>query len=185
MCEAFPLLWCAHGARTAKLLCTGQSPSQWGTFSGGGHAPAPPQMAKQSLRHRLSAEQSCSARPVRAPKEEHWPCHWQSAAHKRRATALACERPVPGTALSLSPVRAPKEGHWHCHWQGAAHKPFGLAKGLAKGFILRLKLFSKTFPYPLALPSRFCYTCNRQQWAGPSEEARATPIPLRIERKKE
>ena len=99
-CKALLCLGCAHRARTAKLLRTGQRRSQWGTFSGGGRAPAPPQMAKQSLRHWLSAEQSCRARPVRAPKEEHWPCHWQSAAHKRRATALACERPALRSPLS-------------------------------------------------------------------------------------
>ena len=152
MCEAFPLLWCAHGARTAKLLCTGQSPSQWGTFSGGGHAPAPPQMAKQSLRHRLSAEQSCSARPVRAPKEEHWPCHWQSAAHKRRATALACERPVPGTALSLSPVRAPKAGQWPSTWQSASKNARGWGA-------VRERIVLRTRPFP-AIPGNIPVTKN-------------------------
>ena len=99
-CKALLCLGCAHRARTAKLLRTGQRRSQWGTFSGGGRAPAPPQMAKQSLRHWLSAEQSCRARPVRAPKEGHWPRQWQSASHKPRAAAMACERSALRSPLS-------------------------------------------------------------------------------------
>ena len=42
--------------------------------------------------NRSACKQSRSAHPVRAPKEDHWPCHWLSAAHKPRATALAWER---------------------------------------------------------------------------------------------
>ena len=73
---------------------------------------------------------------------------------------------------------------------GKAHgqalpKTFRPCKRPRKRPALRSQLFSTFFSHPLALPSRFCYTCNRQQWAGPSEEARAIPIPLRIERKNE
>jgi len=48
----------------------------------------------------------------------------------------------------------------------------------------RKNFFQLFFFAPLALTRGFCYTCNRQQRAGPSEEARGNPIPLRIERKK-
>ena len=86
----------AHG----KTAAHGPKAKPMGTFSGGGRAPAPPQMAKQSLRHWLSAEQSCRARPVRAPKEGHWPRHWLSAPHKPRAAAMACERSALRSPLS-------------------------------------------------------------------------------------
>ena len=47
------------------------------------------------------------------------------------------------------------------------------------------KLFPTFFSRPLARSPRFCYTCNRQRWAGPSQGARVIPIPLWIERKNE
>ena len=80
---------------------------------------------------------------------------------------------------------------FHIPWL-AKGKPFGQSflihcpvKDLEKGNPARLRLFSTFFHVPLARSSRFCYTCNRQRWAGPSKGARVTPIPLWIERKNE
>ena len=51
-------------------------------------------MAKPSLRQWPSAEQFCRARPVRAPKAEHWLSTWSSASKNVPATGTVRERIV-------------------------------------------------------------------------------------------
>ena len=55
-------------------------------------------MAKHSPCHRLNAQQFCRARPVRAPKAEHWRIAWPSASKNGAATGTVRER----IALSLT-----------------------------------------------------------------------------------
>ena len=99
--------------------------------------------------------------------------------------AIASPSAKRGAVLQCAPRARTQGGALASHKAKRFQKPFGQAKGPVKGFTNRLNLFPTFFTYPLALPSRFCYTSNRQQWAGPSEEARGNPIPLRIERKNE
>ena len=121
-------------------------------------------------------------------------------AHQRKSIGLAIGKAlrtngalphwlVKGRCLALpfpSPLCAhPRKGIGIAIGRALRTNLSARQKALQKASSSGSNFFSKTFPYPLALPSRFCYTCNRQQWAGPSEEARATPIPLRIERKNE
>ena len=51
-------------------------------------------MAKQSPCHRLNAQQFCRARPVRAPKAEHWLSARPSASKNAAATGMVREREV-------------------------------------------------------------------------------------------
>ena len=49
-------------------------------------------MAKLSFRHRLNVQQFCRARPVRAPKAEHWLSARPSASKNAAATGMVRER---------------------------------------------------------------------------------------------
>ena len=96
---------------------------------------------------------------------------------KREAVLQCAPRArTKGRALAKHSAKRFQKRRGHGHGERKARASTSLSPTL---------LFSTFFLHPLARPSHFCYTCNRQQWAGPSEEARATPIPLRIERKNE
>ena len=170
-CKALLCLGCAHRARTAKLLRTGQRRSQWGTFLAGAAAPR--------LLRKWQSNRSLAGRAPCAPQ--------------RKGIGLANGRALrTNRALPQWLVKGLLFDHpFHIPWL-AKGKPFGQSflihcpvKDLEKGNPARLRLFSTFFHVPLARSSRFCYTCNRQRWAGPSKGARVTPIPLWIERKNE
>ncbi len=89
------------------------------------------------------------------------------------------------TVLQCAPRARTRGRALEKHSAKRFQKHSGQAKGLAKGFTYRPNLFPTFFSHPLALTLSFCYTLTVSKWAGPSEEARGFPIPLRIERKKE
>ena len=63
-----------------------------GAFGYQGAGPALRPKAGQSLRHLLGAKPFCRARPVRAPKAEHWLSARPSASKNAAATGTVSER---------------------------------------------------------------------------------------------
>ena len=85
--------------------------------------------------------------PVRAPKGEQWLRHWPSASHKSRAAALACERLVPGTSLSLTPCAHPRKGNGFATGQ-APRTTLRPGKRPCKRLRLLAQTFFNFFPSP-------------------------------------
>ena len=145
---ALAFRWCAHGARTAKLLRTWHVrsigfPVAWSLsvsrFAKGRAACATAlrPKARQLLCRWLSAQPFCRARPVRAPLAGKCLRTWQSAPQGRAALRLAmCE------ALAFRWQRRPKARRFSPHPLPTPHSP-------------QSHFFQKTSPIPLRLPGNF------------------------------
>ena len=160
----------AHGPKAKRRLSIGGEPSGSGrlratrrlSIGGAPRRPLAKGKANGLLTLRVQTVLQCAprARTQGGALAKHLAKRFQ----KRAGTGAVSERWAILTSLSHVGGRA----------LGQAHR---------KSPVSPLKLFSTFFSRPLAQGGGFCYTCTRQQWAGPSEEARAFPIPLRIERK--
>ena len=166
MARPMPFLWGAHGARTAKLLRTGHRhndgyPLAW------------------SLRGVDAFGQGECCVIDEEPSPEGPSPMVQPTDCSRSACKPFCSARPQGRALAKHSAKRFQRRAGHRHGGRKVsdnHSPSPRQPA---------QPFPTFFTHPLALPTLFCYTCNRQRWAGPSEEARENPIPLRIERKKE
>jgi hypothetical protein len=99
LCEALPFLWCAHRARTAKLLARG--PRTWpvaiqwrGAFGG----------RSSGLEGRWACQMACnrSARKLRAPRQRQRPCLANGPCANRFAVRALCAHPRNTFGVSLA-----------------------------------------------------------------------------------